>query len=69
VGNASAHETGTSKLAASRAVNTRAYLVGEKGIDASRIVVYTGLQDGKIVSTKLIPSGATFDATGDTVVQ
>ena len=43
--------------------------VGEKGIDSSRITVYTGSQDGKIVSTTLIPAGATFDATGDTPVE
>jgi len=69
VGNASAHETGANKLAAARAVNARVYLVGEKGIDGSRIVVYTGSQDGKIVTSTLVPSGATFDSTGDTLVR
>ena len=50
-------------------MNTKAYLVGEKGIDSSRITVYTGSQDGKIVSTTLIPADATFDPGGDTAVQ
>jgi hypothetical protein len=69
VGSASGMEKDGRKLAAQRASNTKAYLVGEKGIDSSRIAVYTGTQDGKVVSTTLIPSGATFDATGDTPVQ
>ena len=69
VGNAAGGEKDGRKLAAQRASNTKAYLVGEKGIDSSRIAVYTGTQDGKVVSTTLIPAGATFDATGDTPVQ
>ncbi|MGB7549831.1 MAG: hypothetical protein WBM14_18995 [Terracidiphilus sp.] len=69
VGNAAGGEKDGAKLAAQRAVNTKAYLVGEKGIDSSRIAVYTGSQDGKAVSTTLIPAGATFDATGDTPVE
>ncbi len=69
VGNASSGEKGGTKLAASRAVNTKAYLVSEKGIDSSRVAVYTGTQDGKVVSTTLIPADATFDNTGDTAVQ
>jgi outer membrane protein OmpA-like peptidoglycan-associated protein len=69
VGNAGSHERGGKKLAAERAVNTKAYLVKEKGVDSSRIAVYTGSQDGKTVSTTLIPAGATLDTTGDTPVQ
>jgi outer membrane protein OmpA-like peptidoglycan-associated protein len=69
VGNAASGEKDGRKLAAQRASNTKAYLVDEKGIDSSRIAVYTGTQDGKIVSTTLIPADATFDATGDTPVQ
>src|SRR5665213_2031234 len=69
VGNAAGGEKDDRKLAAQRASNTKAYLVGEKGIDSSRIAVYTGTQDGKVVSTTLIRAGATFDATGDTPVQ
>jgi outer membrane protein OmpA-like peptidoglycan-associated protein len=67
-GNAASKEKGGKKLATQRAVNTKAYLVGEKGIDSSRIAVYTGSQDGKTVSTTLIPAGATFDTTGVTPV-
>ncbi len=69
VGNASSAEKGGSKLASERAINTKAYLVSEKGIDASRITIYTGSQDGKVVSTVLIPASATFDSTGDTPVR
>ncbi len=50
--------------AARRAVNTKAYLVGDKGIDASRVAVYTGSSDSKVVDTILIPSGAQLDTTG-----
>ncbi|MDR3750674.1 MAG: hypothetical protein P4K94_04230 [Terracidiphilus sp.] len=69
VGNASNGEKDGKKLASERATNTKAYLVSEKGIDASRIDVYTGSQDGKTVSTTLIPTGATFDTTGVTPVE
>ncbi len=68
VGNASSTEKTGAKLAAARAVNTKAYLVGEKGVDASRISVYTGSQDGKTVASTLIPTGATLDTTGLTPV-
>jgi hypothetical protein len=56
------------KKAEERAVNTKEYLVAEKGVDASRIMVYTGADTGKTVSTVLIPTGATMDMTGDTAV-
>jgi outer membrane protein OmpA-like peptidoglycan-associated protein len=69
IGNASSAEKARSKLASERAINAKAYLVNEKGIDSSRITVYTGLQDGKVVSSVLIPAGATFDTTGNTPVQ
>jgi hypothetical protein len=49
--------------AAQRAVNTKEYLVTEKGIDASRISVATGTTDGQTVEDYLVPAGATF--TGD----
>jgi len=68
VGNAASTEKHGSTLAAKRAVNTKDYLVKEKGIDASRISVYTGTQDGKTVTTTLIPAGATLDSTGITAV-
>ena len=53
-------------FAAQRAVNTKDYLVTEKGIDASRITVYTGTGDDKKVEDYLVPSGATFSAEGAT---
>jgi outer membrane protein OmpA-like peptidoglycan-associated protein len=69
VGNAASGENHAQNIAAERAANTKAYLVGGKGIDSSRITVYTGAQDEKIVTTTLVPTDATFDATGDTLVQ
>jgi hypothetical protein len=68
VGNVSASEKGKTKLAAERAVNAKAYLVNAKGIDPSRIGVYTGSQDGKKVTTTLIPPGSTPDLDGNTPV-
>jgi hypothetical protein len=58
----------TSKYAAERAVNEKAYLVGEKGIDASRITVYTGTAGTDSSATILIPAGANLDSTGMTPV-
>ena len=57
-------------LAAERAVNTKDYLVTEKGIDASRISVATGTTDGQKVEDYLVPSGANFaaDVAGTTPV-
>ena len=57
-------------LAAERAVNTKDYLVVEKGIDASRISVATGTADEQKTENYLVPSGATFanDVTGTTPV-
>ena len=68
VGNAASGEKMGPKLAAERAVNTKAYLVKEKGIDSSRISVYTGTSDGKTVNTTLIPAGATMDSGSITAV-
>ena len=55
-------------FAAQRAVNTKDYLVTEKGIDASRITVYTGSGADKKVEDYLVPSGATFSVEGATPV-
>jgi hypothetical protein len=55
-------------IAAQRAVNTKDYLVTEKGIDASRITVYEGTGDGQKVEDYLVPSGATFSVAGATPV-
>ena len=68
VGNAGTSEKMGSKLAGERAVNTKDYLVTEKGIDASRATVYTGSTDGKTVTTTLIPTGATLSTSGLTTV-
>ena len=71
IGNGNAKEKKTSagkRLASQRAVNTKDYLVKEKGIDASRIDVYTGTGDDQTVTTTLIPTGATFDTSGATPV-
>jgi hypothetical protein len=54
--------------AAKRAVNTKDYLVTEKGIDPSRIMVYTGTDDAQTVTTTLVPAGATNPAASDTPV-
>jgi hypothetical protein len=56
------------ELAAQRAVNTKDYLVTDKGINASRIQVYTGTDDGKTVTSTLIPSGATNPVASDAAV-
>lgn len=69
VGNAASKEKNAKKLASERAVNTKAYLVGEKGIDASRIIMYSGSQDSKSVNMTLVPEGATLDTAGDTPIQ
>jgi hypothetical protein len=58
----------TSKEAAERAVNEKAYLVGEKGVDASRVAVYTGTTGDNTAATTIIPTGATLDTTGLTPV-
>ena len=49
-------------LAAERAVNTKDYLVTEKGIDPSRVIVRTGNTDGQLVEDYLVPAGADFDS-------
>ena len=55
---------------AQRAVNTKEYLVTEKGIDASRISVAIGTTDGQTVEDYLVPAGASFttDVAGTTPV-
>jgi len=57
-------------IAGERAVNTKEYLVTDKGIDASRVTVMTGGTDGQTVEDYLVPSGATFssDVQGTTAV-
>ncbi|HEX4155061.1 MAG TPA: hypothetical protein VHY48_05570 [Acidobacteriaceae bacterium] len=62
------HPDWATKRAEERAVNEKEYLVTEKGIDASRITVYTGTAGTNTAATTLIPDGATFDTTGLTPV-
>jgi hypothetical protein len=54
--------------AALRAVNTKDYLVTEKGIDPSRITLYSGTDDAQTVTTTLVPAGATDPVASDTPV-
>ena len=68
VGSAASDEKMSDKKAAERAVNEKAYLVTEKGLDASRITVYTGTAGTKSSATTIIPAGATLDMTGLTPV-
>ena len=56
------------KRAAERAVNEKEYLVKEKGLDASRISLYTGTAGTNTSATTIIPAGATLDTTGLTPV-
>jgi len=51
-----------------RAVNTKQYLVNEKGIDPSRIMLYIGTDDSKTVTSTLIPAGAVNPVASDTPV-
>ncbi|HEY5328716.1 MAG TPA: hypothetical protein VIJ79_02430 [Acidobacteriaceae bacterium] len=62
------HEAMEERRAEERAVNTKAYLVNEKGVDASRITVYTATTDSKTAATTLVPSGATMSMDGLTPV-
>jgi hypothetical protein len=57
-------EKGGNKLAQQRAVNTKAYLTDEKGIDASRVEVRTGTAGGNRAEIYLVPAGATFNVEG-----
>jgi hypothetical protein len=68
VGSSASGEKMGDRRAAERAVNEKDYLVKEKGIDASRISVYTGTAGTKSAATTLVPSGANFDTNGLTPV-
>ena len=68
VGSAASDEKNADKNAAQRAVNEKEYLVTEKGIDASRISVYTGTAGTKTSAATLVPDGATLDTSGLTPV-
>jgi hypothetical protein len=64
------HAKEVEDTAAQRAVNTKEYLVTDKGIDPSRITVATGTGDDQKVENYLVPSGANFgaDVQGSTPV-
>jgi len=64
------HHARVEYFAAQRAVNTKGYLVTEKGIDPSRITAVTNDTDGQQVLDYLVPAGADFntDVPGTTPV-
>jgi hypothetical protein len=64
------HAKPVENAAAQRAVNTKEYLVTDKGIDPSRITVATGSGDDQKVENYLVPAGAKFseDVRGTTPV-
>jgi hypothetical protein len=49
-------------------VNAKQYLSHEKGIDASRIELRTGVGAERTVDTTLVPAGASLSEDGTTVV-
>jgi hypothetical protein len=56
------------QIAAQRAVNTKDYLVKEKGVDSLRVQVRTSAAQGQAVKLCLLPAGATFPTEGSQVV-
>jgi hypothetical protein len=64
------HPKEVENTAAQRAVNTKEYLVTDKGIDPARITVAAGNGDDQKVEDYLVPAGATFgsDVTGTSPV-
>lgn len=61
---APAPEPGVCQVAEERAINTKAYLTQEKGIDPGRIEVRTGNSGTRSAEIWLVPSGATFNQQG-----
>ncbi|MGA3212364.1 MAG: OmpA family protein [Terriglobales bacterium] len=57
-------ESGGDEVAKHRAVNTKAYLTNEKGIDPTRIEVRTGTAGGNRAEVFLVPAGATYNGPG-----
>jgi outer membrane protein OmpA-like peptidoglycan-associated protein len=64
VGNFEPGEKNGQQLAEQRAVNTKAYLTQEKGIDPSRIDLRTGSAGIRTAEIYLVPPGARFDVQG-----
>jgi hypothetical protein len=56
------HPKEVENAAAQRAVNTKEYLVTDKGIDPSRVAVATGSGDDQKVENYLVPAGAKFSS-------
>jgi outer membrane protein OmpA-like peptidoglycan-associated protein len=56
------------RIAGQRAANAKAYLVKEKGIDASRVEVRTGSTAGTTADIWIVPAGATFNEEGTQAV-
>ncbi len=64
IGNFAPDEKNGASLAQQRAVNTKAYLTAEKGIDPGRIDVRTGSAGTPTAEIWIVPTGATFDQPG-----
>jgi outer membrane protein OmpA-like peptidoglycan-associated protein len=64
IGNAAPDEKNGASLAQQRAVNTKAYLTAEKGIDPGRIDLRTGSAGTATSEIWIVPTGATFDQPG-----
>ncbi|MBZ5512798.1 MAG: OmpA family protein [Acidobacteriia bacterium] len=64
VGNFEPSEKNGQTLAEQRAVNTKAYLTQEKGIDPSRIDLRTGSGGNRTAEIYLVPPGTSFDVQG-----
>jgi outer membrane protein OmpA-like peptidoglycan-associated protein len=64
VGNFDPSEKKGESIAEQRAVNTKAYLTKEKGIDPARIEVRTGNAGTKTAEIWIVPPGATFSQAG-----
>jgi hypothetical protein len=64
VGNADPNEKNAANMAMQRAVNTKDYLVREKGIDPARLEVRTGSGGTQTVDIWVVPAGATFNVEG-----
>lgn len=64
IGNFDPNEKKGQSIAQERAVNTKAYLTQEKGIDPGRIEVRTGTAGTQTAEIWIVPPGATFNQPG-----
>jgi hypothetical protein len=62
------HAVTAAQMAALRAVNTKDYLVTEKGVDGARVEPRTGTGDEQKAELWIVPAGASFPAEGTQVV-